>query len=235
MTNPEAASPETTTALRVDAETCMGCMACVHDFAQLFETRGDKAVVRQQAALQGLPLRRVVQCCPVDAISVPAKEGTQDEVKSLPVVEGWEAAWSQQRDEPEDLVERERRYGRVLHLKVVDGGWRLRVELPRSIPNHRLVFMFGFEREPPEYDFIVDQIGPAILSIRGRLVGPKLRFLTGKINSFPNTLKVDFTFPAPVDSFYRRQVPGGIDLYAFREGIADPVSHLRQVLLAQKD
>jgi hypothetical protein len=117
----------------------------------------------------------------------------------------------------------------------VDKGWRLRIELPRSLPNHRMVYMFGFERQAPEYTFTVDQIGPAIVSVRGRLVDPKLRLLTGKINSFPNTLKVDYIFPAPIDSFFRRQYPGGIEVYAFREGVADSVAHLRQVMLARRD
>ena len=53
--------------------------------------------------------------------------------------------------------------------------------------------------------------------------------------TFPNTLKVDYAFPAPIESFFRRQYPGGIEVYAFREGVADPVNHLRQVMLARKD
>jgi len=236
MTNTEAATPEVTLELRIDAETCMGCMACAQDFGQLFETSGDKAVARSRVSLEGIPLRRVLQSCPVDAISLAPEEPTQkdEEIKSLPLVEGWEASWTQHRGETEDLVERERRYGRVLHLVPVDQGWRLRLELPRSIPNHRLAYMFGFDREAPEYEFVVDQIGPAILSVRGRLVDPKLRYLTGKINSFPNTLKVDYAFPAPIESFFRRQYPGGIELYAFREGVADPVSQLRQAMLSHR-
>jgi len=237
MTQTETTAPETTIRLHVDADQCMGCMACVKDFESLFENSGDKATARAGSSLEGVPLRRVLQSCPVDAITLAgaASGASETEIASLPIVAGWEEVWAQRRDEPEDLVERERRYGRVLHLTPVEQGWRLRIELPRNLPNHRLVAMFGFERRAPEYAFVVQQIGPAIVSVRGRLVDPALRFLTGKINSFPNTLKVDFAFPAPLESCFRRQYPGGIEIHAFREGVTDPVAQLRKVMLAAKD
>lgn len=218
----------------VDPETCIGCVACADAFGQVFKMVGDKAVAYAKAEAGSVRPTKVIKCCPVDAISLVAGEMDEGEVevKSLPVVEGWETAWAAHRDEAEDLRERERRYGRVIQVVQEEKGWRLRIELPRTIPSHRLVYMYGIERQPPEYEYVVEQVGPRTLSVRAKLTDARLRFLTGKINSFPNSFKVDYNFPEPIGASYRRLYEGGIEIYAFKDGVLDSDVQLRKAMLA---
>ena len=218
----------------VDPQTCIGCVACADAYSQIFKMVGDKAVAYAQAEAGSVRPSKVIKCCPVDAISLLAGEMDQgvEEIKNLSVVEGWEQEWAQHRNEPEELLERERRYGRVLHLLKEDKGWRLRIELPRTLPNHRLVYMYGIPRQAPEYEYTVDQVGPSTLSVRARLTDAKLRFLTGKVNSLPNSFKVDYRFAEPIGAWYRRLYEGGIEIYAFKEGVLDTDVQLRAAMIA---
>jgi len=234
MPKTETEASATMLEFHVDPQTCIGCVACADAYGQIFKMVGDKAVAYAAAAAGSVRPSKVIQCCPVDAIQLVAGEMDQgeEEVRSLPLVDGWEQEWARHRHETEDLLERERRYGRVLHLLREQKGWRLRIELPRTIPNHRLVYMYGIQRQAPEYEYTVEQVGPATLSVRARLADAKLRFLGGKINSFPNSFKVDYRFPEPIGAWYRRLYEGGIEIYAFKEGVLDTDAHLRAAMVA---
>lgn len=194
----------------------------------------DKAVARPGGA-EGVrrPLA-ILRCCPVDAIGLTgaALPSPGETVTRLPLVPGWEAAWERQRDQPENVVERERRYGRAWSLETMAQGWRWRIELPRGIPNSRWFAMHGIPNEPPEYDFAVDRLGPQMLSLRAWLTDVKLRFLAGKTNSFPVSLRADAYFPAPIGTYFRRFDGAAVEVYAFRDGTADPRAALRDVLLS---
>ena len=219
----------------VDKETCIGCVACAESFADIFKMVGDKAVAYAQAQAGSVKPTKVIKCCPVDAIKLVAGEmdAGDEEIKSLDPVAGWEAEWEKHRNDAEDLVERERRYGRVVHLLREPKGYILRIELPTRVPNHPLLYMYGIPQEPPEYEYVVQQIGPDTLSVRAKLSDAKLRFLTGKVNSFPNSFKVDFRFPEPVGAVYRRMYGKGIEIYAFKEGVVDTDVQLRTAMLKQ--
>ena len=227
------ATPAAPLEFQVDAERCIGCGACSASYPALFAMHGDKAVVRAQVApADSVRPRAVLLCCPVDAIALAggAAFPPAEVITSLPVVEGWEAQWKAQKEKTEESAERERRYGRVLHLTPLPDGWRLHVELPRGLPHHPLFSMHGIPREPPEYDCSVERLGPRSLSILAWLVDPKLRFLAGKTNSFPVSFRADYYFPAAIGTSYRRLGSGGIDVYAFKEGVADPRTALRQAM-----
>jgi ferredoxin len=218
----------------VDKETCIGCVACADAYDEIFKMVGDKAVAYAKSEPGSVRPTKVIKCCPVDAISLVAGEMDEgeEELTSLDIVEGWREEWEKHRNEPEELMERERRYGRIVRLRNEEKGFRLRIELPRTVPNHRLVYMYGIDRESPEYEYVVEQIGPRTLSVRARLTDPKLRFLAGKINSFPVSLKVDFPFPDAVGACYRRLYEDGIEIYAFKEGVLDTDAQLRKAMLA---
>jgi ferredoxin len=219
---------------KVDPVTCIGCVACADLYSHIFKMVGDKAVAYAKAGAGSVRPTKVIKCCPVDAISLVAGEMDEgeEEIKSLPAVEGWEAAWAAHRHEPEELIERERRYGRVLHLLPEEKGWRLRIELPRSVPNQPLVYRYGISREAPEYEYTVEQVGPSTLSVRARITDAKLRFVGGKMNSFPNSFKVDYTFREPIGAWYRRLYEGGIEIYAFKDGVLDADVQLRNAMVA---
>lgn len=234
MAKKESAASTEALEFLVDPNTCIGCVACADVFGQVFKMVGDKAVAYAKAEAGSVRPTKVIKCCPVDAISLVAGEMDveEEELKSLAVVEGWEVAWAAHKDERESVRERERRYGRVLQVVQEEKGWRLRIELPRNIPNHRLAYMYGIKRQPPEYEYVVEQIGPKTLSVRAKLTDAKLRFLSGKINSFPNSFKVDYRFPKPIGASYRRLYEGGIEIYAFEDGVLDSDVQLRKAMLA---
>ncbi|MFQ5599742.1 MAG: ferredoxin [Candidatus Krumholzibacteriia bacterium] len=218
----------------VDEETCIGCVACADTYSDIFKMVEDKAVAFAKAEPGSVRPSKVVKCCPVDAISLTGGEMDEgdEQVTSLPVVEGWQGEWEKHKNDPEDLLERERRYGRVLHLLKEAKGFRLRIELPRTIPNHSLIYMYGIGREAPEYEYVVEQVGPATLSVRARITDSKLRFVAGKINSFPISFKVDYRFLDPIGACYRRLYEGGIEIYAFKEGVMDTDAQLRKAMIA---
>ena len=219
----------------VDKETCIGCVACADMYSDIFKMVGDKAIAFASAEPGSVKPTKVIKCCPVDAISLTAGEmdAGDEEVTSLPLVEGWQLEWKKHKDEPEDIMERERRYGRIVHMIREDKGFRLRIELPRTIPNHEMIYMYGIKREAPEYEYVVEQISPTILSVRAKLTDPQLRFVAGKINSFPVSMKVDFLVPEPVGASYQRLYEGGIEILAFREDVLDTDVQLKKAILAK--
>ena len=233
---PKAAAPSTEKLeFFVDKETCIGCVACAEAFSDIFKMVGDKAIAYATAQAGSVKPTKVIKCCPVDAIKLVAGEmdAGDEEVKSLDPVPGWEAEWERHQNDPEDPLERERRYGRVLQLLREPKGYILRLELPLRVPNHPLIYMYGIKQEPPEYDYTVQQVAPDTLSVRARLADAKLRFLTGKLNSFPNSFKVDYRFPEAIGALYRRTYVKGIEVYAFKEGVVDTDAHLRAAMLKQ--
>ena len=225
-------SPVNALGFRVDAERCVGCQACTAAFPQLFALEGDKAVARPATPPMIARPRAVLRCCPVDAIALAdgALAPPGEAVTRLPIVDGWETAWEALRDRPEDLKERDRRYGRVWSLEPVREGWRWRIELPRGLPTSRWFVMHGIPNEAPEYDFTVEPNGPQSLSVLAALTDAKLRFLAGKTNSFPVSLRADAHFPAPIGAFFHRFDGDSVEVYAFREGTADPRAALRQAM-----
>jgi ferredoxin len=232
---PKAEAPATELEFFVDKETCIGCVACAEMFSDIFKMVGDKALAYAKAAAGSVKPTKVIKCCPVDAIKLVAGEmdAGDEALKSLEPVAGWEAEWEKHKNDSEDLLERERRYGRVYQLLREPKGYILRIELPTRVPNHPLVYMYGIETGPPEYEYVVQQVGPDMLSVRAKLTDPKLRFLTGKLNSLPNSFKVDFRFPEPVGAVYRRMYEKGIEIYAFKEGVVDTDVQLRAAMLKQ--
>ena len=223
---------ETTTdgvAFRVDAERCIGCEACVASFPAIFQMREAKAWVDTKL-IPGVRPRPVVQTCPVGAIVCDPAPQAEADVKSLPVVPGWEALWAAHRNGSEDIANRERRYGRRLHVEALRQGWKLTVELPRTLPNHRLFYVHGIDREMVEYDFTLQQIGPRTITLRAQIVGSALRFIAGKINSFPNSFKVDHHFPAAISACFHRREDQGVLVYAFAVGVEDPLAALREAI-----
>lgn len=219
----------------VDKEACIGCVACAETFPDIFRMVEDKALAYEKAKAGSVRPTKVLKCCPTDAIKLVAGEmdSGEEAVTSLETVAGWEAEWEKHRNDREDPLERERRYGRVMQVLREPKGYILRLELPLRVPNHPLIYMYGIPQEPPEYEYTVEQIAPDTLSVRARLTDPKLRFLTGKLNSFPNGFKVDYRFPEPIGAMYRRLYVKGIEIYAFKEGVVDTDLQLRRAMARQ--
>lgn len=230
-----ASATESRDALRfaVEPGRCIGCTACVHLFPALFRMEGDKALAFATTPAGSVPAGRVVHSCPTAAIQPEGAAAAPTPPERLVEVEGWEAEWEKHRDAPEDPAERERRYGRVLHRQSLDGCFVVRLELPRTLPNHMWVYAYGIRRTAPDYGFTLVQVGPKTVSVRGRLLDPRLRLLAGKLNSFPNMLKVDLGFPAPIGAAYFRMDRDDLWVYAVPAEGSDPQARLAALVRRQ--
>ena len=194
---------------------------------------GERAVACAPAAPGLVPASRVVQSCPVGAIQRAGAVPEAKEVTALEIVPGWEKEWEARRNEPEDLIERQRRYVRLLERREIHGCFVLRIELPRGLPPHELIYMHGIPMSPPEYDCTLQPLGPSTISMRARLVDPRLLFLSGKLNSFPPGFKVDYRFPKPVGAAFHRMDLQDLWVYALPEGTQDPSATLAAVVREQ--
>src|SRR5262245_51314778 len=163
-TTPNPAPAGGTLEFTVDRERCIGCIACINVFPRIFKLEDDKAAAYAPAIAGEVAPSRVLHSCPVGAIR---RGGAAAEAKAaeLEIVPGWEAAWAAHRDDPEDLLERERRYGRIYDVREIAGCFVLRVELPRSLPNHELFYMYGIPTGAPEYDCTLQPVGPSTISV----------------------------------------------------------------------
>lgn len=224
-----------TLAFAVDADRCIGCVACLNAFPRLFRMDGNKAVATEPSAAGDTPTSRVLQCCPVDAIRLvtPRPEAAATAAVSLDSVPGWEAEWEKHRDDPEDNAERERRYGRLYHTSKLGDCYLLRIELPRRLPNGHVLYMYGVAQHRPEYACSAQPVGPETWSVRTRLLDPKLRHLSGGLNSFPLGFKVDYRFPEPIETAFLRLDLDDLHLYAFPQAGADLLPRLAKAIRLQ--
>ena len=226
--SPEAAASRLE--FSIERERCIGCVACVNVFPKIFKMDGDRAAVYASVDIGEVPPSRVVNSCPVGAIRRAGAESEAKAAPALEIVPGWEQEWEAHRRDPEDLLERERRYGRVYEMHQIHGCFVLRIELARGLPNHELFYMHGIPMGPPEYDCTIQPVSPWTLSLRARLLEPRLVPLAGKLNSFPLGLKVDYRFPKPIAAAFHRMDLQDLWIYALPEGTGDPHATLAEIV-----
>jgi len=214
----------------VDGPRCIGCIACVNVFPNIFRMDGERAAAYASAGAGEVLPSRVLHSCPVGAIQRAGTAADPKSATALEIVPGWEKEWEAHRGEPGDILERERRYGRVLDVHEIRGCFVLRIELPRRLPHHELFYMHGIPMEPPEYDCTLQPVSPWTISVRARLLDPRLLHLSGKVNSFPPGLKVDYRFPKPVAAVFHRMDRHDLWVYALPEGTQDPNATLAAVV-----
>jgi ferredoxin len=223
--------PEGAVEYSVARERCIGCVACLNVFSAIFRMEEAKAVAWAPATPHAAPPTRVLQCCPVGAIErvTPVSESPAEPI-DLQIVSGWEAAWEPHRRDPEDLPERERRYGRLFHVEKLSGCHILSIELPRRLPAYDVLFMYGIALERPEYHCSLHRLNPRTWSVRTQLADARLRHLSGKLNSFPTGFKVDYGFPEPIGAAFLRLDRDDLHVYALPEGTPEPLVRLAAVI-----
>ena len=94
----------------------------------------------------------------------------------------------------ESKRERERRYGEVYEVEEWSGGYYVRMELPRRIPQSQARDRLGLGDEMPDYDIVLEATKEG-LGVRGSVVDDRLRSLCGVSPSFPP----DFFTVIPVE------------------------------------
>ena len=186
-------------------EKCVACDACARDFPKIFEmvtnASGDrKAVAKSDQKIVKENPRAVVMTCPTDAIvysaALPPVTGGKGAL--LEEVEGWEARWAEHGFEPDDPVERERRYGRDFKLEEREGCAVLTIQFPMKVPPWRDAFRYGLPEFLPYYAAKTEIAGSRLV-VRAWLTDPKIRAaLCFGANSFPDRVTVAIDVGKPI-------------------------------------
>ncbi|HED66809.1 MAG TPA: 4Fe-4S dicluster domain-containing protein [Planctomycetes bacterium] len=169
----------------VDPELCIACDACCQDFPEVFFMGDDqKAHARDTHPSDLYNARTVVEVCPTSAISFSGELPPAEDLAQLDEVDGWELEWAKWRDVEEDLVERDRRYGRDYAIEERDGYVHVAFHFPTKVPAVRNRFRYGLAEQMPRYrSHVAFQEGE--LLVAGWLTDPKIRSLCHTSKSFP--------------------------------------------------
>jgi ferredoxin len=124
-------------------------------------------------------------------------------IEGLQEAPGWEQEWLVHREDPEDPVEKDRRFGRVNEM--VDTGDRYVATLafPARTPNHPLKHRYGMPDFLPDYKYKVELQGRT-LWIHASLEDPLTAQLCGRVPDFPQRFSVHFEVPEPVAAVEER-------------------------------
>jgi len=176
-------------------ELCIACDACCQDFPEVFYMGGDqKAHAHETHPWDKYNARTVVDVCPTAAIKFSGELPPAEEVGKLEEVPGWELEWSNWRGVEEDVVERDRRYGRDYTIEEREGHVFVAYNFPTKVPAVQNRFKFGLPEKMPLYRSHVQLTGKTLL-VAGWLTEPKVRSLCHTSKSFPSQFitTLDFT------------------------------------------
>jgi ferredoxin/Fe-S-cluster containining protein len=207
-----------TDTFRVVLDLCIACDACCQDFPELFYMGDDeKAHEKDDQQADKYNARSVVDCCPTDAIVYSGELPEAEDEANLEEVSGWEAPWAVARDVPEDLTERDRRYGRDYEVAKETGYVHVRLQLPMRVPAVRDRFRFGLDEEMPAYATHVWTQDNSI-SITAWVTDPKMRVLTHGSSSFPGRFTTTWDMPKDLVGFkHRVDGHGGVEIILFTD------------------
>jgi len=179
-------------------ELCIACDACCQDFPEVFYMGGDqKAHAHDTHPWDLYNARTVVDVCPTSAIKFSGELPPPEEVGKLEEVPGWELEWARWRGVEEDVVERDRRYGRDYTIEEREGHVLVTYRFPTRVPAVQNRFKYGLPDKMPLYRSHVQLTGRTLL-VAGWLTDPKVRALTHTTKSFPaqfvTTLELEHDF-----------------------------------------
>ncbi|MEQ1894408.1 MAG: 4Fe-4S binding protein [Planctomycetota bacterium] len=179
-------------------ELCIACDACCQDFPEVFFMGGDqKAHARDTHPWDMYNARTVVDVCPTGAIKFTGELPPPEELGKLEEVPGWELEWSRWRGVEEDMLERDRRYGRDFKIERHPGYVLVSVQYPTRVPAVQNRFKFGLPETMPQYRSHVALNGKSLL-VAGWLTDPKVKSLCHTSKSFPSQFIQ--TFPLESES-----------------------------------
>jgi len=215
----------------VDPVLCIACDACCQDFPEVFYMGDDEkahALDGQEAALYNA--RTVIDVCPTEAITFSGEVPPPVLTVELVEVKGWESEWALWRDAPEDIVERDRRYGRDYTVEEHDGYVRVQLQMPTRVPAVRDRFRYGAPELMPEYNVHIYRDGKTLnITAWVPRLGEKdkadvkmrkaqILALTHTSSSFPGRFTTSFDFaPDFVGMKHRYDAHGLIDVLLFTD------------------
>lgn len=124
----------------------------------------------------------------------------EDENPTWTLAQNWERAWEENKNNPEDLNERQKRYGRVRTVYENKGSYVIRFYLPEKTPNHMLVYKYNLPKEIKKYDVEAKVLDENHVRITGQLKDAKLIKLSGLVNSFPDRFVADLPLNEAIES-----------------------------------
>ena len=216
----------------VDPVLCIACDACCQDFPEVFYMGGDeKAHTLDDQKADIYNARTVVDICPTSAILFSGELPPAVLTVELVEVPGWEEQWALWRGVPEDLIERDRRYGRDFTLGKEAGYIKIHLQLPTRVPAVRDRFRYDAPAEMPEYNTHVYMADGSVRVTAWlpkiaesdkadvKLRKAKILALTHTSSSFPDrfTASWDVSEHQIVGIKSRHDAHGGIDILAFTD------------------
>ncbi|HEX9638915.1 MAG TPA: 4Fe-4S binding protein [Acidobacteriota bacterium] len=132
-------------------------------------------------------------------------------------VEGWQIRWAQVQGQPEDPLERKRRYG--LAYEVIDrpDAFFVKFELPRRVPDFADKYRFGLPEFMPDYKYQV-QLEGRVLVVEAKLEDETIRSYTTKVNSFPPNFRREIAFDDKLEGFEWRYNYKDLEIVLFKAG-----------------
>jgi|GEM_PF-6724857 len=106
----------------------------------------------------------------------------------------WQEHWEAVKHLPEDLQERDRRYGRVFKVFDEEGVFVIRIDLPSKAPNHPWIYQYSLPKTLTPYK-VTAQVQKENLEIFAEMPDGPLKKLCGLINSFPDRFHVCLPLP----------------------------------------
>ena len=114
-------------------------------------------------------------------------------------VEGWQEKWTERQGDPEDPVDRQKRYGRVRTLFETPEKIIVRVFLPEKTPNHPFLYRYDLPKEVSQYD-VQARFDGGFLKIAGKMKSKKLAKLSGMVNSFPDRFSIELPMSIDIEA-----------------------------------
>jgi ferredoxin len=182
-------------------ELCIACDACCQDFPEVFYMGGDQKAHAHEVHPDDLyNARTVVDVCPTSAIKFSGELPPAEDLAKLEEVPGWELEWARWRGVEEDVVERDRRYGRDYSIERGDGYVQVTWRFPTRVPAVANRFKYGLPEKMPLYRSHVQLLGRTLL-VAGWLTDPKVRSLTHTSRSFPAQFITNLELPSESGDF----------------------------------
>ena len=201
-------------------ELCIACDACCQDFPEVFFMGDDaKAHAHETHPWDLYNARAVVDVCPTSAIEFSGELPPAEDLSKLDEVPGWELEWAHWRGVEENIVERDRRYGRDYAVEENDGYIHIAFRFPTRVPAVRDRFKYGLPEDMPLYRSHVQVEGNDLL-IAGWLTDPKVRALCHTSSSFPAQFMTTLEFKRDIIGYSsRHDAHGELEVTLF----TDPV------------
>ena len=131
---------------------------------------------------------------------------------------GWEQEWLIHREDPEDRLELDRRFGRANEMVDTGDRYVATILFPSKTPNHPLKYRYGMPDLLPDYKHDVE-LKENVLWVLATLEDPLTAQLCGRVESFPQKLSVHFDMPEKVVGFDVRYWNRTLTVVAHKVGV----------------